>query len=75
MALTDEEREERNPAALQKELLAIEKQIADASPDLLEKTRVAAEAIAERDVARLRLKLLKERRSGLQSVLKSISVI
>lgn len=71
--MTPEQREERDPAAIQQELLEIERQIADAGPDLLAKVQRAAEAKAEADVAKLRLKLLKERRSGLQSVLRSIN--
>lgn len=71
--MTPEQREERDPAALQAELLEIDRQIAEAGPDLLEKVQRAAEARAGADVAKLRLKLLKERRSGLQSVLKSVS--
>lgn len=69
-----QQREERDPTAIQAELLEIDRQIEDAGPDLLAKTQAAGEAKAELEVAKLRLKLLKERRSGLQSVLKSVSV-
>lgn len=69
--MNDQQREERDPVAIQKEILEIERQIEAAGPDLLEKVKAAGEAKAEADVAKLRLKLLKERRSGLQSVLKS----
>lgn len=71
--MNEQERAERDPAAIQKELLEIERQITEAGPDLLAKVQRASEAKAEADVAKLRLKLLKERRSGLQSVLKSVS--
>lgn len=71
--MNEQQRAERDPAAIQQELLEIERQIDEASPDLLAKVQTASEAKAEADVAKLRLRLLKERRSGLQSVLKSIN--
>lgn len=73
--LNDEQRQERDPAALQLELLEIDRQIAERQPVLEEKNRVFQEARAEFEIEKMRLKLLKERRSGLQSVLKSVSLI
>lgn len=70
--MNDQQRMERDPVAIQQELLEIERQIEEAGPDLMEKTKSAGDAKAEMDVAKLRLRLLKERRSGLQSVLKSL---
>ncbi|HHV79076.1 MAG TPA: hypothetical protein GXX40_05620 [Firmicutes bacterium] len=72
--LDDLERFEREPVALQRTLLEIEKQIASLTPDIEEKNRAYQEAKAEYEIAALKLKLLKERRSALQSVLKSLSV-
>ena len=73
--LTDQERLERDPAALQMELLEIEKQILDLTPEIQKKNEVYQQAKAEFEVEKLRLKLLKERRSALQSVLKSVSIV
>lgn len=73
--LTDEQRLERDPVALQHELLAIEKEIAERRPVLEAKNKAFQEARAEFEVEKLRFKLLKERRSALQSVLKSVSII
>jgi septal ring factor EnvC (AmiA/AmiB activator) len=70
--LTDEQRIERDVTALQVELLDVEKQIADLSPILQEKNKNFQEARAHFEVDKLRLKLLKDRRSALQSVLKSL---
>lgn len=72
--MNEQERLERDPAALQRELLAIEKAMLEAQPDLEAKNEVFQQARAEFEVAKLRLKLLKERRSALQSVLKSLVV-
>ena len=64
--LTDAERQERDPAAIQQALLQIEREIADLQcrliPAKLEATKCEFE-----------LKMLKERKSALQSVLKSVS--
>ena len=64
--LTEQERAERDPAALQKALLEIEKEIAEKSPKLIAAKMEATKADFE-------MKLLKERKSALQSVLKSVS--
>lgn len=64
--LTDTERRERDPAAIQRALLEIEKEIAEKAPVLIEAKMKATQVDFE-------LKLLKERRSALQSVLKSVS--
>ena len=58
---------------LQRELLDIDRQISDLMPLLDERNTAYQAARAEYEVSRLRLRLLKERRSGLQSVLKSLS--
>jgi chromosome segregation ATPase len=73
--LTDQERKERDPAAIQMELLEIEKQILDLTPVINQKNQEYQAAKAEFEVEKLRLKLLKERRSALQSVLKSVSIV
>lgn len=52
----------------------IDEQILDLTPTMQEKNKLFQQAKAEFEVDKLRLKLLKERRSALQSVLKSISV-
>lgn len=70
--LTDEERAERDPAALQRELLDIEKQITELMPELEAVNKEYQEARAMFEVKKLRLKLLKERRNTMQSVLKSL---
>jgi hypothetical protein len=64
--LTDEERSERNPAAIQKALLDIECEIAELGPGLIQAKMKAIEFD-------FMLKILKERKSALQSTLKSIS--
>lgn len=70
--MNDIERTERNPQAIQAELMGIEEQILDLTPSIQEKNKLYQEAKAEFEVDKLRLKLLKERRSALQSVLKSL---
>ena len=70
--MNDIERTERNPQAIQAELMGIEEQILDLTPSIQEKNKIYQEAKAEFEVDKLRLKLLKERRSALQSVLKSL---
>ncbi|MBP2635040.1 MAG: hypothetical protein H6Q72_947 [Firmicutes bacterium] len=64
--LSDKERQERDPAALQRALLEIEQEIAEKSPRLVQAKMEATKVDFE-------IKLLKERRSALQSVLKSVS--
>jgi len=75
MSLTDEERQERKPEAIQREILNIDKQLLDLGPKLTARKTEELEAKAECDVMSLRMKILKERRSGLQSVLKSLSIV
>ena len=58
---------------MQRELLDIDRQISDLTPLLDQRNAAYQAARAEYEVSRLRLRLLKERRSGLQSVLKSLS--
>lgn len=72
--LTDQERLERDPAALQQEILEIERQMAELTPEVDQKNQAFQAARAEFEVSKMRLKLLKERRSALQSVLKSLNV-
>jgi hypothetical protein len=73
--LTDQQRDERDPVALQRELLEIDRQMDELRPVLIEANGRYQAAKAEVEVHKLRLKLLKERRSALQSVLKSTVVI
>ena len=70
--MTTDERVERNPQAIQMELMEIDEQILDLTPTMQEKNKLFQQAKAEFEVDKLRLKLLKERRSALQSVLKSL---
>lgn len=70
--MTNDERVERNPQAIQVELMDIDEQILDLTPTMQEKNKLFQQAKAEFEVDKLRLKLLKERRSALQSVLKSL---
>ena len=64
--MTPQERQERDPAALQRALLEIEQEIADKTPVMIEAKLNATKVEFE-------IRLLKERKSALQSVLKSIS--
>ena len=73
--LTDLERQEREPMAIQREILDIDRQMNELGPKLTAKKAEELETKAECDVMALRLKILKERRSGLQSVLKSLSIM
>lgn len=68
-------RAERDPVELQLELLSIDEQIEDLMPALETKNKTYQEAKAAFEVDKMRLKLLKERRSTLQSVLKSLTVV
>jgi molecular chaperone GrpE (heat shock protein) len=70
--LTQEERAERAPEAMQRELLDIERQMLELTPRLEAKNKEFQQARADFEVDKLRLRLLKERRSALQSVLKSL---
>lgn len=72
--LTDQERQERDPAAIQRAILELEKQLEEEAPKVEEATRVMMEQKAYVDVAKLRMKIVKDRISGLQSVLKSLQV-
>lgn len=74
MALTDRERIERDPAAIQRQILELEKQMEAEAPALEEANRIMLENKAIVDVGKLRMKILKDRISGLQSVLKSLQV-
>ena len=64
--MTDSERAERDPAAIQSALLEIEREITDLQSRLIP-------AKLEATKCEFELKLLKERKSALQSVLKSVS--
>ena len=70
--MNDQERLERDPAAIQLELMDIERQVVDLTPEIQEKNKIFQEARAAFEVEKLRLKLLKDRRSTLQSVLRSL---
>lgn len=70
--MNDQQREERDPQAIQAELLEIERQMSDLMPVMQVKNEAFQAARAGFEVEKLRLKLLKERRSSLQSVLKSL---
>ena len=59
---------------MQRELLDIDRQISELTPLLDERNAAYQAARAEYEVSRLRLRLLTQRRSGLQSVLKSLTV-
>ena len=63
--LTDLERQERAPESLQRALLEIEQEIADLGPQLIE-------AKMEATRCEFALRILKERKSALQSTLKSL---
>ena len=70
--LDDQTRQERDPVAIQRDLLEIELQMLDSQPVLEAKNEAYQQARAAFEVEKLRLKLLKERRSALQSVLRSL---
>jgi hypothetical protein len=70
--MTAQERAERAPEAIQREILDIERQTVELMPRLEAKNKEFQQARADFEVDKLRLKLLKERRSALQSVLKSL---
>lgn len=72
--LTDNERQERDPAAIQRQILELEKQIEQEAPALEQANRIMLEQKAVVDVGKLRMKIIKDRISGLQSVLKSLQV-
>ena len=73
--MDDRARQERDPVALQLELLEIDRQILERQPILETKHKAFQESKAEYEVEKLRLRILKERRSGLQSVLKSLTIV
>ncbi len=73
--MDDQARRERDPVALQLELLEIDRQILERQPILETKHKAFQESKAEYEVEKLRLRILKERRSGLQSVLKSLTIV
>ena len=72
--MDDRARQERDPAALQAEILTLDAMLVEFQPALEAKHKAFQEARAEYEVARLRVKLIKERRSGLQSVRSSWTV-
>ena len=72
--MTPQERQERDPAALQRQILELEQQMADEAPGIEEANREALEWKAKADIGKLRMKIIKDRVSGLQSVLKSLQV-
>jgi len=64
--LTDEQIAERDPALLQQRLLLIEREIEQIGPELIKAKMKSTECD-------FKLKILKERKSALQSTLKSVS--
>ena len=72
--LSDEERQERDPAAIQRQILELEKQMMEEAPAIEAANRLMLENKAIVDVGKMRLKIIKDRISGLQSVLKSLQV-
>lgn len=72
--LTDQERAERDPAALQRQILELEKQMEAEAPSLEKANQRALEWKTKVDVGKLRMKIIKDRVSSLQSVLKSLQV-
>jgi hypothetical protein len=73
--LTDQERAERDPAALQRQILELEKQLAEEGPKIQAATQIMLEQKAIVEVGKLRMKIIKDRLSGLQSVLKAVTII
>ena len=73
--LDEQERQERDPAAIQRELLDIEKELCDVSFNLQERARTLSNAKLNYDLLILHQKRLKDSKSLLQSVLKSVSMV
>jgi hypothetical protein len=73
--LTDIERAERDPAALQRQILELEKQLAEEGPKVQAATQIMLEQKAIVEVGKLRMKIIKDRLSGLQSVFKAVTII
>ncbi|MBU2703676.1 phage-related minor tail protein [Sporomusaceae bacterium BoRhaA] len=73
--LTDQERAERDPTAIQRQILELEKQLAEEGPKVQAATQIMLEQKAIVEVGKLRMKIIKDRLSGLQSVLKSVTII
>lgn len=71
--LTEQERAERDPAAIQRQILELERQLAEEGPKVQAATQIMLEQKAIVEVDKLRMKIIKDRLSGLQSVLKSVS--
>jgi len=71
--MDEQARLERDPAALQAEILALDAALVEYQPELEARHKEYQEAKAGYEIMKLRVKLIKERRSGLQSVLKSVS--
>lgn len=71
--LTDTERQERDPAAIQRLILELEKRLALEGPNIEAATQIMLEQKAIAEVGKLRMKIIKDRLSGLQSVLKSVN--
>ena len=71
--MNDQQRKERDLAALQTELLTIEQRLSEIQPEILELTKTHLESGAMLKVRQMEVKLMKERKSALQSVLKSVS--
>lgn len=70
--MDDQQREERDPAALQQELMEIDKQMAELRPAFETSCENFNIARTPYELNKLKMKLLKDRRSALQSVLRSL---
>ncbi len=73
--LTDQDRFDRDPAAIQQEIMELDRQLLELQPALEKAHEEYQQTKATYEVKKLHAKLIKERRSGLQSVLKSVSVL
>ncbi len=73
--LTDVQRAERDPAAIQQEIMELDRQMLELQPALEAAHEEYQQARASYEVKKLRARLIRERRSGLQSVLRSVSIV
>lgn len=73
--LTPEQQTERDPAAIQQELLRLAEMAAQTSEELTEATRVYHEALGKKKVLEAKRDWIKQQISALQSVLKSLSMV
>lgn len=71
--LTEQEREERDPVAIQRELLELAEMAAQVSEELTAVTARYHEALRDKKVLEAKRDWIKQQISALQSVLKSLS--